>query len=62
MSRTYEKVVRFLRSEDGPTTVEYAVMLGLILIAIIGLLASMGDSVNATFENTTNTMRSKIEG
>lgn len=29
-------IIRFLKSDDGPTAVEYAVMLALILIAIMG--------------------------
>ncbi len=29
-------LIRFLKSEDGPTAVEYAVMLALILLAIMG--------------------------
>ncbi len=32
----------FMASEDGPTAVEYAVMLALILIAIIGAIGSVG--------------------
>lgn len=30
------RVIRFLKSDDGPTAVEYAVMLALILLAIMG--------------------------
>jgi pilus assembly protein Flp/PilA len=44
--------MRFLREEDGPTTVEYAVILSLILavcIASIGQLATaVGNSFNAS--------------
>ena len=32
----------FMASEDGPTAVEYAVMLALILIAIIGAIGAVG--------------------
>lgn len=31
-----QRLIRFLKSEDGPTAVEYAVMLALILLAIMG--------------------------
>jgi pilus assembly protein Flp/PilA len=34
--------MRLLRSEDGPTTVEYAVMLALILASIIAAIGSVG--------------------
>ncbi len=33
---------QFLRDDDGPTAVEYAVLLGLILIAIIGAIGTVG--------------------
>ena len=39
----YQKVLcRFLRGEEAATTVEYAVMLGLILAAVIGAIGSVG--------------------
>ena len=43
------KVQRFLTSEDGPTAVEYAVMLALILVACITIVQSLGTSVSGTF-------------
>jgi pilus assembly protein Flp/PilA len=45
---------RFLQSEDGPTAVEYAVMLALILVACITIIQSLGTSVSGTF-STVNT-------
>ena len=35
-------VIQFLRSEDGPTSVEYAVMLALIIIVCIGAITLVG--------------------
>jgi len=35
----------FLRREDGPTTVEYAVMLGVIVFAAFASLSGFGTSV-----------------
>ncbi len=43
------RVQRFLVSEDGPTAVEYAVMLALILVACITIVTSLGTSVSGTF-------------
>ena len=40
---------RFLKNEDGPTAVEYAVMLALILVACITIVQSLGTSVSGTF-------------
>ena len=44
------KVQRFLASEDGPTAVEYAVMLALIVIVCITAIRSIGTNANLTFE------------
>jgi pilus assembly protein Flp/PilA len=44
------KVERFMKSEDGPTAVEYAVMLALIVIVCIASISSIGTEVNSTFE------------
>ncbi|HVA47605.1 MAG TPA: Flp family type IVb pilin [Pirellulales bacterium] len=43
------KVQRFLVSEDGPTAVEYAVMLALIVIVCLTAIGSIGKNANATF-------------
>lgn len=43
------RIRRFLISEDGPTAVEYAVMLALILVSCIAIMASMGSSTSRTF-------------
>ena len=45
------KVQRFLVSEDGPTAVEYAVMLALIVIVCLTAIRSIGTGANETFEN-----------
>jgi pilus assembly protein Flp/PilA len=44
------KVQRFLTSEDGPTAVEYAVMLALIVIVCLTAIQSIGTSANTTFK------------
>lgn len=45
------KVQRFLESEDGPTAVEYAVMLALIVIVCLTAIRSIGTAANQTFED-----------
>jgi pilus assembly protein Flp/PilA len=39
----------FLRREDGPTSVEYAVMLSLIIVVCLGSVAVLGQKASATF-------------
>jgi pilus assembly protein Flp/PilA len=40
---------RFLSSEEGPTAVEYAVMLALIVIVCLTAIGSIGSNANTTF-------------
>ena len=42
-------VVDFLKREDGPTAVEYAVMLALIIVVCIGAITALGSNANKTF-------------
>ena len=55
------EVQRFLTSEDGPTAVEYAVMLALILVACITIVTTLGTSVSTSF-NKVNTSLGTING
>ncbi|MGO9601005.1 MAG: Flp family type IVb pilin [Isosphaeraceae bacterium] len=50
------KVERFLVSEDGPTAVEYAVMLALILVACITIVTTLGKSISGTFSSVNSTL------
>ena len=49
MTTLMKRVTRFLKSEDGPTAVEYAVMLALIIVACITIITSLGTKVSSTF-------------
>ena len=42
-------VVEFLKEEDGPTAVEYAVMLALIVIVCLGSVSLIGTNANTKF-------------
>ncbi len=42
-------VVRFLKSEDGPTAVEYAVMLALIIVVCLAAVSTVGSNANSRF-------------
>ncbi len=45
------KMRRFLKSEDGPTAVEYAVMLALIIIVCLTAITAVGTQAAAQFNN-----------
>jgi pilus assembly protein Flp/PilA len=51
MRHLTKSVVRFLKGEDGPTAVEYAVMLALIIVVCIGAITQLGQGANTTFTN-----------
>jgi pilus assembly protein Flp/PilA len=42
MSRPARNFISFLKHEDGPTSVEYAVMLALIVVVCIGAVTVLG--------------------
>ena len=50
------KVQRFLVSEDGPTAVEYAVMLALIIVVCITAITAIGTNANKTFNNVASNL------
>ena len=49
-----KKVHRFLVSEDGPTAVEYAVMLALIVIVCLTAITAIGTNASSTFQDVAN--------
>jgi pilus assembly protein Flp/PilA len=44
-----KSIVKFMKREDGPTAVEYAVMLALIVVVCIAAITAIGSSSNQTF-------------
>jgi pilus assembly protein Flp/PilA len=48
---TIELVREFLTAEDGPTAVEYAVMLALIVVVCITAITALGSNANKVFSN-----------
>ncbi len=49
MKTLAQKLHRFLVSEDGPTAVEYAVMLALIIIVCLTAISAIGTQASTTF-------------
>ncbi len=49
MKSVVNAVKRFLKNEDGPTAVEYAVMLALIIVLCIVVIRQVGTSSSQTF-------------
>jgi pilus assembly protein Flp/PilA len=49
MRRFLANVVEFMKREDGPTAVEYAVMLSLIIVVCLAAIAVLGQKASGTF-------------
>ena len=49
MRNVTKTLVSFLKKEDGPTAVEYAVMLALIVVVCIAAITTLGSNANSTF-------------
>lgn len=50
MKNFADSIARFLKEEDGPTAVEYAVMLALIVVVCLGTVTFIGNSANEKFD------------
>ena len=49
MNKITNSVWTFIVSEDGPTAVEYAVMLALIIVVCLAAVSAVGSNANAKF-------------
>ena len=48
------RLIDFLKREDGPTAVEYAVMLALIIVVCLAAITTLGSNANSTFTSVGN--------
>ncbi|QEL20156.1 Flp family type IVb pilin [Limnoglobus roseus] len=62
MKNLLRPVVRFLKKEDGPTAVEYAVMLALIVVVCLIAIQALGTSTSQTFSYVGNQMKATSGG
>ncbi len=51
LNSVVQSVKKFVVSEDGPTAVEYAVMLALIVIVCLTSISAIGTKANSTFDS-----------
>ncbi len=58
MRKFTDSVVNFLQREDGPTAVEYAVMLALIVVVCIAAITTLGNNAKTTFTTVGNAVGS----
>ena len=53
-SRLSRRLAAFLKNEDGPTAVEYAVMLALIIVVCLVTISALGSATSNTFQYVAN--------
>jgi pilus assembly protein Flp/PilA len=58
MRRFQKRVATLVWSEDGPTAVEYAVMMALVIIVCLASIKSVGTKASSTFSNAATSMGS----
>jgi pilus assembly protein Flp/PilA len=58
MKKFVKNVVEFVKKEDGPTAVEYAVMLALIIVVCIAAVTAIGSNANQQFSRVASTVGS----
>ncbi len=61
MKKALERIVHFIQDEDGPTAVEYAVMLALIIAVCIIAIGSVGSATSNMFNDSANELANVIE-
>ena len=59
MQKFLTTATRFVKSDDGPTATEYAVMLSLIIIACIATISLLGAEVNTIFGSVQAAMQAQ---
>jgi pilus assembly protein Flp/PilA len=51
LGRFTKKAVAFVKEEDGPTAVEYAVMLALIIVVLIAAVSTVGTTTSGMYND-----------
>ena len=56
MKKFTDSIVSFLKEEDGPTAVEYAVMLALIVVVCLGTIGILGSEAEKKFKSVSDNL------
>jgi len=54
MRALFDQIKQFARDDNGAAAIEYAIILGVMTLAIIAAISSVGDATKATFEKVDN--------
>jgi pilus assembly protein Flp/PilA len=58
----FSSILRFIRSDDGATAVEYAVMLSLILLACFGAVILVGQATSNSYTSSAQSLANAFGG
>ena len=61
MKSLADKILRFLSDEEGPTAVEYATMMLLILLACLTTISLVGQSASTSFQESNDSIQDAID-
>ena len=62
MKNLIPKIQKFLKSEDGPTAVEYAIMLALIVAVCLTSIGLVGQNTSAMFNDISTDVEGVVNG
>lgn len=62
MVRFATRIIRFLKAEDGPTAVEYGMILMLIFLACLSVVLAIGQVTEGSFDHSGKQITEAIEG
>jgi pilus assembly protein Flp/PilA len=54
-----EKLLKFLKDEEGATAVEYGLLVALIAAAIVGIVLTLGGKIKDAFQTITDALTTK---
>ena len=57
-----QRLWRLIWDEEGPTAVEYCVMMGMILLVVIGAVATVGTNTNNMWVKIVNSLGTVVFG
>jgi len=58
MQDYFQKTMAFIRDEEGASAIEYALLVGLIAVAIVAAVTALGTKVAGTFTSITGKLPS----
>jgi len=61
MSQFCKKILRFLLDDEGPTAVEYAMLLLLIFLACLTAVAAIGQTAAGSLDDSSNSINQAME-